>query len=258
MEVLLKNTTQILQSPKVLTVSNLEFETNTPTTISLQDIEQRNVYERITVNVKISKKFAPELVATGKKKQDVIVCDATGTGRVTLWEENVDKLKENSSYTLENFMVREYNTTKYLGMSLQGSQVILIDDIGEVKQLDDVDSTQIQECMIIRVSHLETHKICFRCNARVEPSSSSTLGRCTKLECAMLQRYDVCHDQLSAKMLFMDKSKKIYSLMAYGEVVRDLAGAGDDTEITEECLMKLPQLSSLMYNDKRVITSFSK
>ena len=80
MEVLLKNTTQILQSPKVLSVSNFEFETNAPTTISLQELEQRNIYERITVTVKVSKKFAPELVATGKKKQDIIVCDATGTG----------------------------------------------------------------------------------------------------------------------------------------------------------------------------------
>ena len=143
-------------------------------------------------------------------------------------------------------------------MTLQGSQVIPIDDIGEMKQLDDVDSTQIQECMVIGVSHLEAHKICLRCNARVEPSSSSTLGRCTKLECAMLQRYDVCPGQLSAKMLFIDKSNKIYSVMAYGEVVRDLAGASDETDVTEECLMELPQLSSLTYNEKHIITSFSK
>ena len=53
MEVLLKNTTQILQLPKMLTVTNLEFETNTPTTISLQELEQRNIYERITVTVKV-------------------------------------------------------------------------------------------------------------------------------------------------------------------------------------------------------------
>ena len=47
------------------------------------------------MTVKVSNKFAPELVAMGKKKQDIIVCDATGTGatgRVTLWEENVDKI----------------------------------------------------------------------------------------------------------------------------------------------------------------------
>ena len=56
-------------------------------------------------------------------------------------------------------MVHEYNTTEYLGMSLQGSQVILIDDIGELKQLDDMDSTQIQECTIIEVGDLDSQSM---------------------------------------------------------------------------------------------------
>ena len=63
---------------------------------------------------------------------------------------------------------------------------------------------------------------------------------------------------LSAKMIFMDKSNKLYSLMAYGEVLRDLAGPSDETEVTEECVMELPQLSSFTYNEKHIVTSFSK
>ncbi|MDD9818754.1 MAG: hypothetical protein OXU61_11575 [Gammaproteobacteria bacterium] len=109
---------------------------------------------------------------------------------------------------------------------------------------------------IIGVSHLGTHKICLRCNARVE-LSTSTLGRCTKLECAMLQRYDTCADQLSAKMLFM-AGAIIYSLNACGKVVKDMAGVADDTEVTEEGLMELPPLSSVTYNDKNVIMAFSR
>ena len=68
---------------------------------------------------------------------------------------------------------------------------------------------------------------------------------------------NVCPGQLSAKMLFIDKSNKIYSVMTYGEVVRDLAGASDETEVTEECLMELPQLSSLTYNEKHIKSSQS-
>ena len=68
----------------------------------------------------------------------------------------------------------------------------------------------------------------------------------------------MCHGQISAKMLFMDNSEKIYSVIAFREVVRDLAGASDETEVTEECLMELPQLSSLTYNEKDIITPFSK
>ena len=73
----------------------------------------------------------------------------------------------------------------------------------------------------------------------------------------MLQRYDICPDQLSAKMLFM-ASSKIYSLNVYGKVVKDLAEVTDVAAVTEEALMKLSQLSTVMYNDKNVITDFSK
>ena len=73
----------------------------------------------------------------------------------------------------------------------------------------------------------------------------------------MLQRYDTCADQLSAKMLFM-AGAIIYSLNACGKVVRDMAGVADDTEVTEEGLMELPPLSSVTYNDKNVIMAFSR
>ena len=49
----------------------------------------------------------------------------------------------------------------------------------------------------------------------------------------MLQRYDICPDQLSAKMLFMANSK-LHSITAYGKMVKDLAGVTDDKEVTEE------------------------
>ena len=139
---------------------------------------------------------------------------------------------------------------------MQRSQVIPIGDIGEVKQTEANESSEILNAAIIGVSHLGTHKICLRCNARVEPSTS-TLGRCTKSECAMLQRYDICVDQLSAKMPFM-ASSKLYSLNAYGKVVRDLTEVTDDAAVTEVGLMKLPQLSTVTYNDKYVIIAFSK
>jgi len=52
--------------------------------------------------------------------------------RVTPWEENINILQEQASYCLQNFVVREFGSSKYLGMAMQGSQVIPIGDIGEV------------------------------------------------------------------------------------------------------------------------------
>ena len=52
----------------------------------------------------------------GKRKQDVIVADHYGTAKLVLWEDTVDSLEENESYTLKNFVVREYKAKKYLSM----------------------------------------------------------------------------------------------------------------------------------------------
>lgn len=48
----------------------------------------------------MAKKVESELVATGKQKQDVIVCDRSGSVKVTLWEENIDILEEQYSSKL--------------------------------------------------------------------------------------------------------------------------------------------------------------
>ena len=141
-----------MDRPKKYLFLAWNLRTCTPATISLQELEGKSVFERVSVNIKVTRKMESEFVATGKMKQDVIV-----------------------------FVTAVAHS---LG------------------------------------SHLGTHKICLRCNARVE-LSTSTLGRCTKSECAMLQRYDICADQLSVKMFFMAGSK-IYSLNAYGKVVKNL------------------------------------
>ena len=138
-------------------------------------------------------------------------------------------------------------------MSFKGSKIIPIDDIGEVCQCtDETKSAQIYNTII---KDLGSNKICIRCNARVEPTKSNQ-GRCTKEDCRMLQRYDMCPSQLSAKVVVMSNSK-MYSLTAYGQTVKDLAGVGED-EVREEDLMEIPQLESITFNDLNVITCFTK
>ena len=57
MEVLLKNTTEINGSPKKISVSSLEFEDSIPATISLQELEGKSVFERVSVNIKVTRKM---------------------------------------------------------------------------------------------------------------------------------------------------------------------------------------------------------
>ena len=77
-------------------------------------------------------------------------------------------------------------------MQKQGSDTLYIENIGLVADHEEEEPAEkITDTYIIGVPKLDSYKCCLRCKARVEPSET-TLGRCSKPDCGMLQRYDVC------------------------------------------------------------------
>ena len=112
----------------------------------------------------------------------------------TLWVEHVNTLSEHKSFCFNNCLVREYQSVKYLSMSKQG-EVFQIDDLGVVnKTCTDKDKyTRLTKCSAQWSTC--TCKSCLKCKACVEPSTPP-LGCCTKVNCSMLQQYDICADKL--------------------------------------------------------------
>ena len=47
-------------------------------------------------------------------KQDVTVCDATGSARLTLWANEIGKIEEGNSYLLSGMVVREFRGWKLI------------------------------------------------------------------------------------------------------------------------------------------------
>ena len=181
-------------------MSNLDFKDDGPVSISLAHIDSYNIFDRVTVNVKILSCADPISVSGGKRKQDLKVADNSAACKVILWEEHIGSLAENASCTLYNFVVREYAGVKFLSMAKDGSEICPISDIGEVTQGDGEKDETMNNAVIVAVLQLDAYCSCLRCKARVEPSSPP-LGRCSKVDCAMLQRYDVCPEHTSTKLL---------------------------------------------------------
>lgn len=190
-----------------------------------------------------------------------------GAAKLTLWENYVHKLDEDCSYTLKNFVVREYQEKKYLSMPRDGSEVFPLDDIGDTQDIDsdsdtDLPGLQCADAVVIGVPQLDTYKACLTCKARVEPQTPP-LGRCSK--CAMLQRFDLCPDQWSAKLLLQcgcGLNKHTVTLHAFGRMVNDLAGqtaaqVAAEVQETREMLLKAPPLSTISYKHQ-VITGFTR
>ena len=121
-------------SPRKFDFSNILIkEEITP----LSDLESKGVYDRVSVHIKVSKVTYRTEVPTGKKKQDVIIVDGSGSAKCVLWEENIGNLKEEECYLLKTFVVREYGS-KYLSMAKEVCKIVSIDDIGETVLNDEV------------------------------------------------------------------------------------------------------------------------
>ena len=97
-----------------MSVSSIDFEDNSPVTISLDQLQHKSRYEMVTVNVKVVRVMEPQLVPTGIRKQDIIISDSSSTATVTVWEEHINSLDSNCCYSLKGFVVREYNCSKWI------------------------------------------------------------------------------------------------------------------------------------------------
>ena len=214
-EILLKKfTNNITESPK-----KIEIPQNVPedssTSISVTELSQMQQFQKVNLEIRVIKVYPPVTLVGGKQKQEVVIADSTGTSKLTLWEDDVDSLKENLCYALQQVIVRQFkDSPKYLSKTKSGSSIEEINDIG-VCCTQDLEDTQNQNnelvnTSVVAVLQFGAYRECLNCKARVE-SVNDPLGRCTK--CNVLQRMDRCPEQLSTKLLFETNGK---STMLHG------------------------------------------
>ena len=183
----MKTSTQIKQSPKKLDVASLMADITTASrVVTLSSLESLDMFQKVTVNIK-AMELKDETQVGGKVKRDVSVADESGTARVSVWERNVNVMEKDRSYCLKNFMVREYQNTKYLTMAKEGSEIIPIEDIGIVADKGERDDELwvINNVTVAGVPYFDTYKSCLQCKARVEPQTER-LGKCSKTDCMMM------------------------------------------------------------------------
>ena len=257
MEVLLKSDTTICKSPRKIDTSKLHPQ---EAKIDLQELATMAVFEKVTVNIKAVRKLEPVKISNEFTKQDIVIADATATTKVAIRGEKIDKnsIKKGDCYCLQNFVVKEWNSVKYLSMPRSGLLITPIFEIGEVKTSDEMEcppDEQIEDADVIGVPQLHAYKCCLTCRARVEPMTPP-MGKCTKDNCAMIQRYDLCSDQGSAKVLLRSGSRR-QTLKVFGKLLHELAGVPESQLVTTAYLLKLPPIPMIKFNGG-VITEICK
>ena len=194
LEVHTRKSTDIQKSPTKLDATAIitKLPTDLITLDQLQTIEN---FQRVTVKIKVISVKHEEEVKKGLLKQDCVVGDATGTAKITVWEDNVGLFTVDESYKLSGAMVRSFKGNKYLSIPKYDFTVEPIDDIGTVNTSTETDEIRILEDVEVRgVKFFDSYKGCYTCKGKVTP----TTGKCNR--CNSIQRLDKCYDQVTAKL----------------------------------------------------------
>lgn len=129
MEIIITTATTFSKSPKKINVPVEEASlASSPSTLDTIPKLQNIIVQTKVLAIKQPLEVKPSLF-----KQDVIIADATGTARLTVWQEDINKLCVGSSYIFDKLTVRSYDGSKYLTPPKSGWAYNTCDDIGTVE-----------------------------------------------------------------------------------------------------------------------------
>ena len=157
----------------------------------------------------------------GKKLQNVLVADSTGMAKVTLWENDVNRLNALKSCRLTKMLVREFHGQVQLSATKEDTQMVEIDDLASVKEDDDLllNST-LTYAKIVGVSSLEKYLSCLKkCSGKV--NTDGEYGSCNR--CGMFQCLDACKEEATAQLMVKSSTGNLM-FKAFGKVLQQIAG----------------------------------
>ena len=234
--------------------------------IVLAELSAMEIYSKVTIIGAKAVEIKDEQQLIERRKQDVIIADGTGNAKVTLWDEQIGCLETGRSYQFKEFVVCIFQSNKYLSKG-DTSEIIAVGDIGPVfgaSSETSEDCIEFTNVIIVGVPELDTYKMCFRCRSRVE-SSTPQLGRCTRFDCQMLQRFDICQDVTTAKLVITygcDQSqRKFMQVSVHGEkLLAEMSGVlsaeNGGPMITQELLLASKTIKKMtIVKDTKIVRS---
>ena len=257
MEVIVKQKSSISPSEKVIVnASQVHFNDESYPVVRVRDVQERRLYDVVSVQGKVHSVGQSHTMENGSEKQNVAVVDASGSGRVSVWEDAVGTVMVGKSYLFKMFMVREFSGRRYLTMCK--SSVSTIEEIGDIVNVTDVSSEDALTCdkvlknaEIIAIPEFVRKRVCRRCASGVMPGEGDppTSGNC--LNCGMVQKYELCCEKVYAKLMFAAEGEEDLVLIAGADILKRLVGA----DVSELALITAPKVAKVVYSRSGVITA---
>jgi hypothetical protein len=257
LEVVIKGYTKITNSPKKFDVE--DPATIGTTTISLNELDGMEEFAKVNIHAKVIELSTPQIVNGGKRKQEVVLGDDTGTATLTLWETDIDCLQLSKSYDITKLIVRIFRDTHFLSLPITGGMITEIEDISGVSDaITGKIELMLYNAKVCGVKQLDTYKLCLACDGKVITLPGENMASCQK--CHMKQKASNCEDKLMAKMLINghadeDTSELTFTtLVAFGDILKVITGTD---EIDDEVLLNAKPFTA-RYTQYYTLSSISR
>ena len=242
MEVILRHETNLTLSPKIK-VDPDRFAIK-DSTINVKGIEGMARFKRVSVYAKIIRVDEATVVSDGLKVQNVIIADANGAIKMTLWENDIGRLSKGKLYHLVNVVINSFQGEKSLQFPKHGAEAHEVEDIGTVAE-DDVPcfEDKVQDSEVVGVMSLHCYVACLACKGKVE-KNSDVLGTCSR--CGMVQKLLQCSHQKKARLLLTLPEGEYAQLNVFGKHLEEIA---QSNEVNQHNLLAAKPFSFTYTND---------
>lgn len=232
--------TKVVQNPEMeydIPSDSIRLFTHTPKLDRLSKLKEIPIGTRVTVSGKIVSETDPIQVTkkTGSKLTKQEFCLADGSMRIMLvvWEDDIGKVVNGSSYQFIDVKRKEYDGKHFLSVT-RDSDIIEIKDIGDNLSAEMMPNTS-QEIYgeISAVDSVKTYKECAAesCAARVNPINDKK-GKCTK--CKRMVKLALCEDGGYVDFTIKDKATKCdHDVTAFAEVIHQIIGSDTLAELDD-------------------------
>ena len=262
----------------------------------LSKLDQLPPLEEVTIEVRVDHVEDRETILGGHKRQDILVRDDKGAVRVTLWGQNVGKLKEDRSYRLSRLMVERLQGETVLSTAKRTIKIEKIlpvaEDIPEGKIHEKKPHPKHSDVKISPVKHPKrkshengSNRIKIKKEKRSPSPDQSTddftvvgvdqferYAGCMKCgsevtwtdqpnigectNCHMVQSMTECPALLKSMVIIKDGSGCKIPLVVYHQEILDIAQLPESVEITPMALLKAEKFS--MDYDQGILKSITR
>lgn len=241
-----------------------------PTNLNISMLTSIAVGQEITIKGKVIALQNPEQVGNSSEpltKAEGWLVDPFGSIKIVLWEDDIAKVQNGTTYRFENLRLRKNPKSGeiYVNPSKSGSSIVPTTAFTEPVAIHEVPKELLDDNITAEIIGIVTAQVditCIRCNRRIKTTGAQNIVTCDNATCGIKQKLAKCKSQWFVKALVESENSTTTLLFRNDEISNAMKLVNSDInikEISQEALtdhfLSLPKLDITYTKRSKVVTS---